>query len=106
MEKIYLAIPYSGMAEHSFKTANKVAAELMNLGFIVFSPISHSHPIASQCSVPGDWSYWEKFDTEFLKWCDKVIVVKLKGWEKSKGVAAEISIANDLNKPVEYLDWR
>ena len=44
-KKIYLAIPYSGHIEKSFRLANEIAAELIQKGFIVFSPISMSHPI-------------------------------------------------------------
>ena len=55
--KIYLAIPYSGMAEESFRIANEVSAKLMNEGHIVFSPISHSHPIAIAHNLPTDWIF-------------------------------------------------
>ena len=36
--------------------------------------------------------------------CEKVVVVKMDGWETSKGVAAEIKIANELGKPVEFME--
>lgn len=102
--KIYLAIAYSGMEQLSFQTANRVAGRLMNDGHIVFSPISHTHPIAVECKLPGGWDYWRKFDEAFLSWCDCVYVVRLDGWERSKGVAAECAIARDMSKPVVYVD--
>lgn len=104
MRKVYLAIPYTGIEELSFKVANYVSAQLMHDGNIVFSPISHSHHIAAQNELECGWDYWKKFDESFIEWCDVVIVVMLIGWEKSKGVKAEIIIADKIGKPVEYID--
>jgi len=101
--KLYLALPFTGMEEESFKEANKMAGHLMSLGHIVFSPISHSWPIAQACKLPEDWDYWKQFDTAFIEWCDSVYVLRLAGWEKSKGVTAEIKIAKDLGKSVVYI---
>ena len=102
MEKIYLAIPYTGMQEKSFKMANKVAAILMKQGKAVYSPISQSHPIALQEGLPTTWEYWKDVDIEFLKWCDTMFLVTMDGWEKGVGVQAEIKIAHELNKPIIY----
>ena len=98
--KIYLAIPYSGMENISFIKANRAAAKLMLEGNIVFSPISMSHPIASQCDLPGDWEFWKKFDEAFIEWCDELHVVCLEGWGISKGVQAEMKIAKMMGKPI------
>lgn len=103
--KIYLACPYSHrkkqiMADR-FELANKKTAELMKQGHIVFSPISHSHSIAVQEKLPLDFEFWKKMDTSFIEWCDAVYVLKIDGWEKSKGVKKEISIAMKLNKKIE-----
>jgi len=104
MQKIYLAIPYSGMELVSFELANQVASELMLKDNIVFSPISHSPPIVVQCGVPGNWDFWKAFDESFISWCDKVVVVKLNGWEHSKGVNAEMAIAQAIGRPVEFYE--
>ena len=103
MLKIYLALPYTGKEEESFVIANKIAAKLMNEGHLVFSPISHSHPIATQCSIPGDWNFWKAFDESFISWCDQVMIIPLIGWQESKGVTAEIAIAKAMNKPVSFI---
>ena len=105
--KIYLAIPYSGIEEKSFFIANKVTSIFMEKGFIVFSPISHSHPIAIQEKVPGNWEFWEKFDRSFIEWSDElhVVVIGKEGQkliDNSTGVKAEINIAIELGKPVHY----
>jgi nucleoside 2-deoxyribosyltransferase len=103
-KKIYLAIPYSGHIEKSFRLANEIAAELIQKGFIVFSPISMSHPIAIYGKMKGSWDVWKRIDMEFIKWCDEVIVINFdnSAVEKSIGVQAEIDFAKELGKPVKY----
>jgi hypothetical protein len=104
----YLAVPYSNINEaiklHRFHTANKAAAYLMAKGELVFSPISHTHPIAVDGQLPGDWLFWEKFDRAYLNYCWKIVVLMLPGWDTSKGVQAELKIAGELKLVVEYLN--
>jgi len=104
MIKIYLAVPYTGMEEKSFKEVNKCAAFFMNLGFAVYSPISQNHPIASEHSLPTKWDFWEKMDYEFLGICDQMMVLCLDGWKKSRGVTAEIQYAKFNKIPITYLN--
>jgi hypothetical protein len=102
--KIYLAIPYTGMEQLSFETANRIAGKLMHEGHIVFSPISHSHPIAQTCELPAHWDYWKAADTAFLAWCDCVYVVMLGDWQRSTGVMAEMDIASHMGKVIVFID--
>jgi hypothetical protein len=104
LKKIYLAIPYTGQEKKSFKIANRIAGQLMNDGNIVFSPISHTHPIAIECGLPKEWEYWKDFDEIFIDWCDEIYIVTLDNWQKSKGVMAEIDIANKKRKPIKYIN--
>ena len=101
--KIYLATQYTDVELESFNNANKIAGALMNDGHIVFSPISHTHPIACECEMLKDWSFWKDFDYAFIEWCDELWVCSFGDWKKSKGVCAEIEIANSLNKPVKFM---
>ncbi len=102
--KIYLSTAYTGNEKESFKNANRVAGDLMKLGHIVFSPISHTHPIAMECDMPKDWGFWRKFDECFIKWCDEVWICDFGDWKKSKGVNAEIEIAKRMNKTIRFID--
>lgn len=79
----------------------------MQRGLVVFSPIAHTHGILTKCGMPNGWNYWEKFDREFIERSECVIVLKIDGWDTSKGVAAEIRIAEEAGIPVEYMepDW-
>jgi len=108
MKKVYLASPYThkdAIIRHQrFIDVCKKAGELMKQGYFVYSPIIHNHPIAIQCSLPKDWKFWKKYDTEYIKWVDEIWILKLLGWEESKGINAEIEIAKTLNKPVLFID--
>jgi len=106
-ELIYLATPYSDddpeIRKQRFLIVNVVAAKLMAAGDHVFSPISHTHPIALAGDLPKGWDYWEKYDRIMLAACTKLIVVCQDGWSKSTGVTAEVKIAHEMGIPVEYM---
>lgn len=104
---VYLATPYShkdpAVRTERFNMVNKVAGALMQQGLIIFSPISHTHPVAVKCGLPKDWQYWEKFDRAYLSCSNKLLVLCLDGWLESNGVQAEIKIAREMGIPVEYI---
>jgi hypothetical protein len=89
--------------ESRFDSICRIAGQLMQAGHVVFSPIAHTHPIAVRCELPRTWDYWEKFDREHIARCDKMTVVMLDGWSTSKGIKAEIEIAEELGKPIIYI---
>jgi hypothetical protein len=105
-ELIYLAIPYSHPSEevrnYRLHLVSDIAGKLMNEGRVVFSPISHGDTIAKIHTLPTDWEYWEKSCSVFVSRSTKVIVVMADGWETSKGVSAEIKLAEQMGIPVEY----
>jgi len=104
---IYLASPYShpnlAIKEARFLATCCAAADLMRRGELVFSPIAHSHPIATCGGIPGSWEYWRKFDEVLINACSELRVLMLPGWSDSVGVAAEVAIAERLGKPVKYM---
>ena len=105
---IYLAVPYShpdaAVREARFNAVNRVAARLMKEGTHVFSPISHTHPIASRWNLPTDWEYWASYDRVMLSNCDKLVVLMLDGWRDSVGVQAEIDIARELGMVIVFIE--
>jgi hypothetical protein len=105
----YLASPYSNpdtaVMEENFKKISKIAAKLTSAGEIVFSPITYGHTLVQFHQMPTDWEFWKRFCFELLIKCDKMIVCKMEGWDKSRGVAEEISIARDHGIPIEYLEY-
>jgi len=104
---IYLASPYSDLSwqtrDWRWRRVCSAAASLMRKGYIIFSPIAHTRPIAA-FGLPGGWDFWERFDREFIAAAAELWVLTLPGWEESKGVQAEIQIAVDAGKPVFTVD--
>lgn len=101
----YLAIPYTGIEEESYRIATKVLADLTRAGEIVFSPITHCHPMALAHDLPGDWAFWERIDREFISKCDELIVICIPGWLESTGVQAEIAMARDMGIPIREMQY-
>ena len=75
----------------------------MNEGYLVFSPIAHSHPIALAVNLPKDYEFWEKFCIAFVQWADEVWILKLDGWHTSMGIENEIITARGFNKLVKFI---
>ena len=104
----YLASPYShesaAVRSKRFIEACIFASKLMRKGVMVFSPIAHTHPIAKYGELPKGLDFWEKYDREIISHCGCLIVLKLQGWEESKGVSAEIAIAKELGIEVKYME--
>ena len=109
MKRIYLASPYSdpdhnpNVEEGRFQAACRKAAEIMEAGYVVFSPIAHGHPIAKHGGLPKDIDYWKKTDTSFIEWADEVWFLMIPGWTESKGIALESEIAIKLGKPMKHI---
>ncbi len=82
---------------------NQACKTLMERGLNVFSPIGHSHPL-HEIGMKGDWSFWKRVDTQYLRLSNRMVVLTLPGWEESVGVQAEIKIAKKLKLQVCYMD--
>jgi hypothetical protein len=104
----YLACPYSHPDRKvrlaRFNAVNVAAGQLMRQGHLVFSPISHTHPIAEAGGLPLGWEFWAAFDRAYLEASRELIVLRLDGWRESVGVTAELAIAAELGIPVSYID--
>lgn len=105
----YLAIPYSFNPEKSFRIANEVSADLMQKGFHIFSPISHSHPINVSEENKTSYEFWMYQDLTILDRCDEIIFVvigdSISGMqliEESKGCIMERMFANARGIPISY----
>lgn len=103
----YLAAPYYDadlmVRRRRYLLASYAAYELIKEGNYVFSPLTHNGPLMLHLGLTG-WDVWGPYDLSMLKKCDKLYVLKLDGWEKSKGVKAEVEKAAEWDIPVEYLD--
>lgn len=107
---VYLGQPYShpdpSVREGRFKAGCAKAASLMKQGYTVFSPIAHSHPVASHLpdELLMNHRFWMKQDLPILSWADKLIVLTLDGWQYSKGLAEERKFAEENGIEIEFHD--
>ena len=104
----YLAVPYTHpdpkVMAYRFRVATQIASKLFMAGRKIYSPISHSHPIA-QYGLPKDWEFWQEYDREMLSHCSRLIVVKMDGWLQSKGIKAEVMMAHELGIEIEFMEY-
>ena len=102
---IYLASPYShpdpAVRTARFRETCVHAARLMREGRLVYAPIAHSHPLA-ELGCPGDWPFWAEHNRRMLGACGELVVLALPGWDESRGIAAELAIAAELELPVRF----
>jgi hypothetical protein len=107
---IYMASPYShkniDVMRVRYLKACHAAAELMGLGFTVFAPIAHSHPIAGylDAALRTDFDFWMLQDLPILRSASELVVVTLEGWEESRGVTREIELAKELGLPTRFYE--
>lgn len=107
---IYLAVPYTHPYEEMraarFRTVTRFAADLLKQGHVVFSPITHSHPLEVLGDLPNGWEFWQTQDIEFLKLADELHVLCLEGWKESTGVQGEIDWwTRNRRTPIVYHEY-
>lgn len=103
----YLASPYShpeqAVRDERFKVVQKATIDLLlEHNLFLFSPIAYNHPMV-EFDLPTDWNFWQEYDKAFVDHCDALVVLKIDGWEKSVGVAAEVEYSKEIGVPVLYL---
>ena len=105
---IYICSPYSSsdpfVRYWRYDAACKFTASMIRAGHVVFSPIVHSHVLHETYGLGGDWSFWQRIDEHMIDLCEKVVVLKLPGWEESRGIAAEVAYAEKVGKVVEWVE--
>ena len=88
--------------EKRFEAVCEAAAALFRRGFLVFSPIAHTHPIAKHGIALG-WTFWQSYDREHIGNCSQVWVLTLDGWKESIGLSHEIEMFKEAGKPIHWL---
>lgn len=106
---IYLASPYShpnpARIRMRFEAARFATASLLLQGLTVYSPIVHGHAIASAHDLPADFEWWMRHCIDMLSRAGDLYVLKLDGWEESRGVKAEIDWWNSNRESTpHYID--
>lgn len=108
VEMIYVASPYSSpileAQQQRFEAAREFTRRAFKLGFAVFSPIVYAHEMARGNALPTDAQSWLVFNSQVLRHAEAMYVLRLTGWEKSKGVTTEIKQCTALFIPIVYYE--
>ncbi|HWE75560.1 MAG TPA: DUF1937 family protein [Stellaceae bacterium] len=108
---IYLASPYTdtdpAVRLNRFNAATKAAARLIKEGRIVYSPITMTHPLdlvlAENGATLGS-DYWVAFDEAFMECCTEIVILRIDGWEQSKGIAREREFFQKKGRLESFID--
>lgn len=104
----YLASPYTAHPdglEVAYREACEASALLVRAGIPVFCPIAHSHGIAHLGGIdPASHRIWLEADAPFMHAAGGLIILRLRGWNVSKGVQAEWETFTAAGKPVRFMD--
>ncbi len=105
----YLASPYSHPSDVVRRMrkllVDSVGSRFVKQGYHIFGPITESACYTYVDSeLDGAWPFWQAHDLLMIDKCDAMIVLMLKGWTMSTGVAAEMKYAREQNKEVHFLD--
>jgi len=100
----YLASPYSHPDEairHArYEQVETALAWLLIRRMRSYSPIVHCHAMAVRHKMPTDAGFWQDYNHLMIGKADGVIVLRIEGWEQSKGVTEEREFAAQIRKPV------
>lgn len=104
----YLCSPYThpdpSVRASRYEAACKAAAKLLLRGEAVFAPIPHSHPIEQHFPKPEGFDFWMHVDLPLVARAEKLIVLKLDGWDTSRGVQREMEYARENGIPIQFME--
>lgn len=103
---IYLASPFThsdpAIVQQRVMYATKKAAELMNQGYDVYSPITFGECVVRHgCQI--DHERWLNHGLNMLKLCDELWIYCQQGWAESEGVVTELQYAKAWGIPWDFL---
>ena len=106
-KRIYLAGPYTHinprMMERRYRILTQITTNLVSLGYLVFSPITHSHPINLRLNI-FEFAHWRIYDLVMIaEWTDEIWVAPIRGWEDSIGVKGELEFAKKIGIDVRII---
>lgn len=105
-KRIYLAGPMSGYPNFNFSAFHAAAALLRHQGAFVFSPAENDLVLyGSDFLEHPERADFRKCMEDDLRWICRYAdaIALLPGWEKSKGVGVEKTLADALNLEVIYI---
>lgn len=103
---IYVAAPYSsplvGIQEQRLERTIEFVLHLTSRGVTAFSPVTYFYPLARALNLPEDATTWHNHNMQFLRRAEAMFVLRLTGWDQSKGVQVEMKLAKALNIEIAH----
>jgi len=103
---IYLASPYTHATEAvmlaRYEAARRFTLEGLRGGIPIFSPIVYGHSMEKE--IGTTFEPWAAFNDNMVASCEKFWVLKLPGWELSRGVAHELELAKRLGRIILFFE--
>jgi hypothetical protein len=104
---IFVAQPYyhddPKIRQERVRLGAQYCGALLKQGQMCVSPVMLGTAILEHVDLPGDFSFWDKISFELLEKSTVIYVLMLEGWDKSRGVKAEIERARHLGKSVLFI---
>lgn len=105
---IYLASPYTSpdreLKLRRVALVEEAIASLHYQNVVVYSPIVHWHYVAERLGLATDFKPWLTQNNGMMDAASVVGVLRIDGWEASKGVCHELRYAALSNTPIEAFD--
>ena len=103
---IYLAAPFTSKNDVEKQKRHEAVVQatkrMMLQGHVLYSPIA----IGPEIEKDINWRHeeWMDYDRNILRNCEQLWVLKLPGWEKSRGVLQEIEMAGEFGIPIHFIE--
>ena len=110
----YIAQPYlhesGAVMDARAKSGNLAAAYLVSKGVHCHSPIGASHAVnilaRDRFGAEQTHDYWLTQDISMImQCCNMMAILKLPGWEKSKGLREEMDLCERAHIPFAWVEW-
>jgi len=106
MKKAYIAGPMSNHSDFNFPAFFTAAAKLKKEGWDVFNPAAEDLKEWGDLETvrkKATYRFCLKKDLNYILDNEDLTIFLLPGWQTSKGVAAEVALANALKLPIVEL---
>lgn len=99
---VYIAGPMTGIKEFNYPAFDAAKTELTSRGILTLNPADSE--LLNDTGKPQTWDWYMRHAIRMVTQSDAVCL--LPGWETSKGVAVELTIARALELDVRpYASW-
>ena len=99
----YFAHPYDSTDNtpaKNYQLCNQRAVKLIDLGYMIFSPITHSHPLHVIKKHPSE--FWMSIDRLIMPMCMGLILAPR--WKESRGCKEEYEYFKSIGRMILFYE--